>query len=410
MAQPMPTIAEAACAAQAKPRVASLHSTIATAASPTARRGEVIKRIPTRTQDRIDDDGINGLVLDGPHAGPQSSPEIVRRPPIQTGQKAMIVRIGKSSFVFLFAIIALVGVMLLAFPDETGKQLSDFSRAVMMPLHESLANVRRSIQPARLGIESQTGFANEPLPLGISLKDASGGETVTVAGLAEGAELSLGTSLGSAAWLVSAGDLDKTFVGAPKDFVGIMEVAVSLRSAGDQLLDRQVIRLEWIEKNGERLTPRPNPPKPDPPQQAQVVQPPKPDPPQQAQVVQPPKPDPPQQAQVVQPPKPGPPQQAQVVQSLNPDDIATLIKVAKDFLQRGDIASARISLKRAAIAGNAQAALELGKTFDQAFLAKWGVLGFAADPAQARDWYDRAVELGSAEASQHLARLASMPR
>ena len=77
--------------------------------------------------------------------------------------------------------------------------------------------------------------------------------------------------------------------------------------------------------------------------------------------------------------------------------------------QRGDIASARVSLKRAAIAGNAQAALELGKTFDRAFLAKWGVLGPAADAAQAREWYDRAIKLGSTEASQHLARLANVP-
>src|SRR5215510_3590651 len=67
------------------------------------------------------------------------------------------------------------------------------------------------------------------------------------------------------------------------------------------------------------------------------------------------------------------------------DEVATLIKVAKDFLQRGDIASARVLRQRAATAGNAQAALELGKIFDHAFLAKWGVLGFAADPAQARE-------------------------
>jgi TPR repeat protein len=120
----------------------------------------------------------------------------------------------------------------------------------------------------------------------------------------------------------------------------------------------------------------------------------------------PPKADPPK----ADPAKTDPPKQAQVVLSLNSDEIATLIKVAKDFLQRGDIASASVSLKRAALAGNAEAALELGMTFDQAFLAKWGVLGFAADAAQAREWYDRAIKLGSTEAAHYLARLASMPR
>jgi hypothetical protein len=290
-------------------------------------------------------------------------PEMVRQLPIQTAQDAMIVRTGKSSFVFhLLAIVAVVGVMLLAFPDEAGKEVSDSSRAVM-PLHEDLSSAGTSAYPARLVIESQKGFANEPLPLGISLKDASGGETVTVAGLAEGTELSLGTSLGLAGWLVSAGDLDKTFVGVPQDFVGVMDATVNLRSASDQLLDSQVVRLEWIEKKEERLTLRLDPPK-----------------------------------------------QAQVFQPLNADDIATLIEVGEDLLKRGDITSARVSLKRAALAGNAQAALELGMTFDQAFLAKWGVLGFAADAAQAREWYDKAIKLGSTEAARHLARLASMPR
>src|SRR5262245_56617735 len=373
MARPVPTIGKATGEAQAKPRVVSLHPASATATSPTAPRGGAINSTPTRPHDRSDDDGINDLFFDARDAGPQSSPEFVRPSAIQTRRKATIVRACKASFAFLVAIIALVGVMLLAFPDEAGKQLSDFFTAVLTPLHEGLSNARRSIQPARLGIQSQTGFANEPLPLGISLKDASGGETVMVAGLAAGAELSLGTSLGTAAWLVSAGDLDKTFVGAPKDFVGIMEVTASLRSASDRLLDRQVIRLQWIEKKEVRLAPRPDPREPDSPK------------------ADPPKADPPK----ADLPKADPPKPAQALQSLSSDEIATLIKVAKDFLQRGDIASARVSLRRAAVAGNAQAALELGMTFDQAFLAKWGVLGFAADAAQAREWYDMAIKLGS---------------
>jgi hypothetical protein len=372
--------------------VISLQSKIATAPSPS---GDAITSIPTR-----------------PQGAPQSSPAIVRQRLIENRRNAMTmtVRIGTLSFAGLFAIVACVAVMLLAFGDEAGKQLNDLSKAVLMPLQEGLANARRLARPAHLVIESQKGGANGPLPLGVSLSDAAGGETVMVAGLADGTELSLGTSLGSAAWLVSASDLDKTFVGAPKDFVGIMEVTVSLRSAGERLLDRQVIRLEWTRTDQDRLTPPPDPPKLDPPRlELSKLDSPKVDP---TPKLDSPKVDSPSKLDSPKfgPGKVEPSQQAQAVQSLNPDEIATLIKVAKDFLQRGDIASARVSLRRAAIAGNAQAALELGKTFDQAFLAKWGVLGFAADPAQAREWYDRAVELGSAEASQHLARLASVPR
>jgi TPR repeat protein len=67
-------------------------------------------------------------------------------------------------------------------------------------------------------------------------------------------------------------------------------------------------------------------------------------------------------------------------------------------------------LKRAAIAGNAQAALELGLTYDPVLLAQLGVLGFAPDAGQAREWYDKAIKLGSTEASRHLEQLSSMPK
>ena len=389
MAQPISTIAGTG-EPQARPRVISLKSKISTAPS---LGGDAITSIPTR-----------------PQGAPQSSPAIVRQKLIENRRSGMAVRIRTLSFAGLFAIVACVAVMLLGFGDEARKQLKELSSTVLMPLQEGLASARSLARPAHLVVESQKGGANEPLPLGVSLSDAAGGETITIAGLADGTELSLGTSLGFSAWLVSGSDVDKTFVGAPKDFVGIMEVTVSLRSAGDRLLDRQVIRLEWTRLDEVRFTAPPDPAKLDPPRlDLSKLDSPKVDPTPKldaTKVDAPPKLDSPKFA----PGKVDPTQQAQAVQSINPGEIATLIKVAKDFLQRGDIASARLSLKRAAIAGNAEAALELGKTFDQAFLAKWGVLGFTADPAQAREWYDRAVELGSPEASQHLARLASIPR
>jgi hypothetical protein len=51
-----------------------------------------------------------------------------------------------------------------------------------------------------------------------------------VAGLAEGIELSLGAPQGSTGWLVSARDLDKTFIGTPQDFVGVMDATITLHS------------------------------------------------------------------------------------------------------------------------------------------------------------------------------------
>ena len=221
--------------------------------------------------------GVGGFNIDSPipRAGPVEGevafehmrrrsllkPKLIPLPPIQAERRAIIVGNGESSFVFnLLAIIAVIAVMLLAFPDVARKQVSNILRAVAplhegLSRHEGLSSAGTSAHPARLMIESQKAFANEPLPLGISLKDASGEETVTVAGLAEGTELSLGTPIGLAGWLVSARDLDKTFVGARGDFVGVMDATVNLRSASGQLLDSRLVRFEWIEKKEESLSP-----------------------------------------------------------------------------------------------------------------------------------------------------------
>ena len=142
--------------------------------------------------------------------------------PIQAQRMAVTVESGGSSSVLnLLVIIAIVGLMLLVFRDEARNQLSNILEAVT-PLYTVFSS-ERSAHQASLVVEPQKGFANEPLPLGISVKDASGAETVTVAGLANDAELSLGTSLGAAGWRVPAHDLDKTFVGARGDFIGIMD-------------------------------------------------------------------------------------------------------------------------------------------------------------------------------------------
>ena len=282
-----------------------------------------------------------------------SDPKVVPEPPIAKGRKPVVWRFGWLSFAAIMAAIIVLGVLLMTFINEARKPAGGIA-GVAAPPREGLPRVATLASPGRLVVENQKGFANEPLPLGVSLNDAAGGETATLAGFATGTELSAGTPLGPTRWRVSAHDLGKAIAYSPKDFVGVMDVAIDLRSAGDGLLDSQIVRLEWIEKKDQRSTPQPEASKPP-----AVIQ-------------------------------------------LDPEAIATLER----FLKDGDILSARLLLKRAASAGNAQAALELGMTFDPAFLAERGVVGFAPDVAQARGWYERAAELGSIEASRFLERLA----
>jgi hypothetical protein len=91
--------------------------------------------------------------------------------------------------------------------------------------------------------------------------------------------------------------------------------------------------------------------------------------------------------------------------SLASDEIAMLLKRGKDAFSTGDLAAARLLLRRAAEGGSAEAALALGATFDPLIIRRLGAIGAAPDAAQARQWYQKAVALGSTTASQPLAQL-----
>jgi hypothetical protein len=71
----------------------------------------------------------------------------------------------------------------------------------------------------------------------------------------------------------------------------------------------------------------------------------------------------------------------------------------------GDIASARLFYERAAADGDAQAALDLGNSFNPAFLERLGVLGMRGNVAVAARWYRRARVLGNPDAGKALQTL-----
>jgi hypothetical protein len=79
-----------------------------------------------------------------------------------------------------------------------------------------------------------------------------------------------------------------------------------------------------------------------------------------------------------------------------------LLARAQTYLMNGDVAAARLVLRRAAEADVARAALALGDTYDPLVLKQLGVVGIVGDPKEAREWYRRAAELGSPDAPQRL--------
>jgi hypothetical protein len=104
-------------------------------------------------------------------------------------------------------------------------------------------------------------------------------------------------------------------------------------------------------------------------------------------------------------PQPSPVQGSSTVLRVDSQEITTLIDRGSAYLKRGDLASARLLLRRAAEAGSANAALMLGSTFDPLIIRQLGVIGIEPDVARARQWYEKAADLGSDAASQRLANL-----
>ena len=98
---------------------------------------------------------------------------------------------------------------------------------------------------------------------------------------------------------------------------------------------------------------------------------------------------------------------ADAIHHLDADVIAALLRRADALIASGDVAAARLVLRRAADAGDAGAAMTLAGTYDPANLAKLGVHGIVPDVAMARSWYEKARKFGSAEAPQRLEMLAS---
>jgi hypothetical protein len=211
----------------------------------------------------------------------------------------------------------------------------------------------------RLVVDVHKAFANEPLSLGVSVDSATGHESVLLAGLALGTRLSAGVPVSEASWQLAPRDLDVVYVYAPKDFIGIMNTAVNLLSANQRLIESRAVRLEWIVKLNSSPPTRQTEP--------EAVN-------------------------------------APAVQPMNPED-AVLMERGRDLLKSGDVASARLVFNSLANAGIADAALALATTYDPRYLVQHNLIGVAGDETKAHDWYQRASELGSIEASRILARI-----
>jgi hypothetical protein len=256
------------------------------------------------------------------------------------------------------AIAGAIALIVVAQPWITGATKVGDEPNAFLPRFVGLTSVseKPASRPAPRLIAGQAAprKTGEALPLDVSIRGSGDGASLVIGGLAKGATVSRGRPAGESGWQLSSAELESAMIRPPQGFVGAMDLSVELRLADDTLSDRRSLRFEWV---------------------APVVA----------------------ESET----------KGFTIRSLDPDEIAGLLKRGDELIASGDLGAARLVLRRAAEAGNARAALALASTYDPIVLEKRAVHGFVPDIAMARNWYEKAKQFGSADAPQRLEMLAS---
>jgi hypothetical protein len=220
--------------------------------------------------------------------------------------------------------------------------------------------------PRLVGVDAVTKTGDDPLSLNLSLLGTADGGWVMITGLAAGSAVLGGRPLGERSWRVDASHLEDAKVRPPREFTGQMDLVLELRLADGTIADRRSMRLEWRGSNRTTaLAPADT--------RSPAAE----------------------------------PEASELRRALRPEQrqAAALVARGKELLRDGDFSSARLILQRAADAGEADAALTLGSTYDPGKLAQLGIRSQVANVDLARTWYEKAQEFGSTEASSRLKTL-----
>ncbi|WP_225678130.1 hypothetical protein [Bradyrhizobium hereditatis] len=321
---------------------------------------------------------------------PVEAPSVLRD---LSGRRALLQQVIRFSIaVAIAASIAMLLVM--AIPSSQRPANQDASLSAAWQSVKSSVIPAPQPQPAKrtptLAVQDGSGFTNDPVPLGIHVGSPPPDAYVSISGLAAAARLTSGRRVGPGEWRVSATEISGVSVIPPDGFTGQMLVTAELRDGTGAALTGTSTRLSWA---------------PVPVAAAPVVARPVVAPPVAASAPPPVAPVAMATAAPSAPALPAAPR-AEVVRSLDPKEIAVLLKRGQDLLAAGDVQSARLLLLRGAEARDARAALLVGTTYDPVRLKQIGADGPLADVAQARMWYQRAKEWGEPDAQRQLDALA----
>jgi hypothetical protein len=330
-------------------------------------------------------------------------PEIMPPPP--EGSRRLGPTLIGAILMVGFAAIAAYGITAFSFfqPDSRGSK-SDSNSATMG---------QRSHEPARdakLVVENQQAFANEPVLLAIVAVPTTSSGSISLRGLAHGTRLSAGAALDEDGWVLPLRDIGSAYVYAPPDFVGVMDATVALLSPSKKVIDSRPLRLEWIAKADSPKAPSKreidsetfsaaatheiNPGTASAAATHEI------NPGTASAAAKQEINTEPASAAAKREFNTEPASVAAVI--VDPQEASALMERGRDLLRNGDVASAQLAFRRLAEAGKAEAALALAATYDPRYLVEHNLIGIVGDEAKARAWYQRAKELGSTEADRFL--------
>lgn len=362
-------------------------------ANPSWPQGDTANR-PPNTSRRIDYD----CTKMGPRGRSSLDPEVVPEPPRSVRHPRVGPLLGRFALIVSLAAVVAYGITMFpsfqrgalwpkgakdsvasAGPHEAaseppepsklvvGDQLTSANEPLAKGAEDSVASARHEAaseppELSRLVVEDRRAFANEPLALGVSVAPAIGFGSILVGGLTPGTRLSAGMPVTKASWELPLRDLGGVHVYAPQNFIGVMNAEIELLAPTKKIIDSRAERLEWIAKA-------------DSLQRGRAI---------------------------------GSEGASRVViKPMDPLDAIVLMQRGRDLLKNGDVALAQLAFRRVADAGIAEGALALATTYDPRYIAEHHLIGIFGDETKARVWYQRASQLGSAEADRILARTDS---
>jgi hypothetical protein len=122
--------------------------------------------------------------------------------------------------------------------DAAGKKNDDIGG--LRPSLQEAMSVMRSDSAKSLLVDQQMGFTDEPLPLGLAIRNPAGDETVTLTGLAAGTIVAPGAMLETSGWQMPGQALAAALAYPPRDFVGVMEATVRLLDVRPAVVETRV--------------------------------------------------------------------------------------------------------------------------------------------------------------------------